>query len=125
MPEESKKVVLVVEDDAPLRHALELKLKHEGVEVVSASNGQEALDKINGGANYSLILLDLIMPDVDGFAVLEQLKTKGVQTPVLVLTNLGQNEDKTKVMSLGARGVFIKSDTSISDIVEETKKYLQ
>ena len=115
------KAVLVVEDEKPLSHALELKLQHEGFTVTVASNGREALDFING-QHFDIVLLDLIMPDIDGFQVLEQLKEKSDAPAVFVLSNLSQHEDEEKVLALGARKFFIKSDTSLTTIVDEVKQ---
>lgn len=116
-----QKQVLIVEDEKPLSHALELKLVHEGFKVTVASNGQQALDLI-ADSSYDIILLDLMMPVVDGFQVLEQLKAKGATPFIIVLSNLSQREDEERVLALGAKKYFIKSNTPLSAIVEEVKK---
>ena len=113
--------ILIVEDEKPLAHALELKLQHEGFSVVVASSGQEALDML-GKDKFDVMLLDLIMPVLDGFQVLEQLKDKTDKPIVFVLSNLSQHEDEERVLTLGARKFFIKSDTPLTTIVEEVKK---
>lgn len=115
------KAVLVVEDEKPLSHALELKLQHEGFTVTVASNGREALELI-GNQHFDVVLLDLIMPDIDGFQVLEKLKSIPEAPTVFVLSNLSQHEDEEKVLSLGARKFFIKSDTSLTTIIDEVKQ---
>ena len=116
---DSKKI-LIVEDEKPLAHALELKLKSEGFETVVASNGQEALDALKAG-QYSVMLLDLMMPTLDGFQVLQQIQGLGQKPTVFVLSNLSQHEDEERVLALGAKKFFIKSDTPLSTIVEEVK----
>jgi two-component system response regulator CiaR len=73
---------------------------------------------------YDLILLDLIMPELDGFGVLQGMKDKGVTTPVLVLSNLGQDEDRARASSLGAKDYFVKANTPILDIVSKVKALL-
>lgn len=115
-----QKRVLIVEDERPLSHALELKLGNEGFQVKVATNGQEALDLLKDG-QFDVMLLDLMMPTIDGFQVLQQMK--GLQQPpvVFVLSNLSQHEDEERVLSLGAKKFFIKSDTPLSTIVEEVK----
>jgi two-component system, OmpR family, response regulator ArlR len=120
MASDSKKV-LVVEDEKPLSHALELKLQHEGYEVTVASNGRECLDFV-GKQHFDVILLDLIMPDVDGFQVLAELQKLAKKPVVLVLSNLSQHEDEERVLALGAKKFFIKSDTSLTTIVDEVKQ---
>ncbi len=116
-PKKSGKKVLIVEDERPLAHALELKFSHEGYEVILATDGKEALELANQ-TTYSVILLDLIMPNLDGFAFMEQMKKK---SPVIVLSNLGQEEDKARAKDLGAIGYFVKSNTPISEIIKTVK----
>ena len=113
--------ILIVEDERALAHALELKLTHEGFTVVVATNGQECLD-ISAQQHFDVILLDLIMPVMDGFQVLEHLRTRPSMPAVFVLSNLSQHEDETRALALGARKFFIKSNTPLTTIVEEVKK---
>ena len=115
------KTILIVEDEKPLSHALELKLQHEGFTVTVASNGRECLDLISS-QHFDVVLLDLIMPEMDGFQVLEQLKNQTDAPAVFVLSNLSQHEDEERVLALGAKKFFIKSDTSLTTIVEEVKQ---
>jgi DNA-binding response OmpR family regulator len=117
---DNQKKVLIVEDERPLAHALELKLQHEGFAVTLASDGQECLNILKEQA-FDVLLLDLIMPVMDGFQVLEQLKTYPQQPAVFVLSNLSQLEDEDRVLGLGARKFFIKSDTPLTVIVDEVK----
>lgn len=114
------KRVLIVEDERPLAHALELKLKHEGFEAVAASNGKEGLDLILGGG-FDVVLLDMMMPIMDGFQVLKELQKQEHRPVVFVLSNLSQREDEARVLEAGARKYFIKSDTPLSVIVDEVK----
>ena len=114
------KRVLIVEDEHPLSHALELKFTHEGFACTVANNGAEGLKEANTG-KYAVVLLDLIMPEMDGFTFLEQLKKK---TPVIVLSNLGQTEDRDRAKALGAKEYLVKSNTPISDIVKIVKTFL-
>lgn len=115
------KKVLIVEDEKPLAHALELKLQHEGFETTVAHNGQECLDHVENDT-YDVVLLDLMMPVMDGFQVLDQLNKKPQRPVAFVLSNLSQREDEARALSLGARKYFIKSDTPLATIVEEVKK---
>jgi len=118
---DTQKQILIVEDERPLSHALELKLQHEGYVVTVASNGQEALDLI-ASQHFDILLLDLIMPVLDGFQVLERLQQNPNKPAVFVLSNLSQHEDEERVLQLGARKFFIKSDTPLTVIVDEVKK---
>ncbi len=115
------KPILIVEDEKPLAHALELKLVHEGYEVHVEMTGAAGLKEAVTG-KYGLILLDLIMPETDGFAVLQGMKDAGVKTPVIVLSNLGQEEDKKRALELGAKNYFVKANTPIVDIVKAVKE---
>lgn len=116
----SSKRILIVEDEKPLAHALELKLSHEGFDVVVAQNGQEALYLIEQSA-FDVALLDLMMPIVDGFQVLERTKGSKNRPIFFVLSNLSQREDEDRVLALGAKKFFIKSNTPLSAIVDEVK----
>lgn len=116
------KKILIAEDEKPLSRALSLKLTNEGYEVEAAYDGAEAVEKLKKGG-FDLLLLDLIMPKKDGFGVLEERKKAKIKTPVLVLTNLSQDQDKEKVLKLGATDFFIKSDSPISSIVDHVKKF--
>lgn len=120
----SKKRVLIVEDERPLAHALELKLQHEGCETTVASNGQVALELIEAGG-FDVVLLDMMMPVMDGFQVLQHLREDlgADNMPVIfVLSNLSQREDEQRVIEAGAAKYFIKSNTPLAVIVEEVKQ---
>lgn len=117
------KRVLVVEDERPMAHALELKLNHSGYEAMAVFNGQEALDELNR-QTYDLIILDLVMPVMDGFALLRELQTRGKKIPVIVASNLSQEEDAKKAKKLGAKDYFVKSNTPIAEVINHVKKIL-
>ena len=114
------KSILIVDDEKSLARAFELKLTHAGFSAQTASNGQEALEKLRT-QHFDLMLLDLVMPSMDGFQVLETLKQEGIQLPVIVTSNLSQTEDMKRAKSLGAVEYFVKSNTPISDIVLQIK----
>ena len=117
------KLILIVEDERPLSHALEMKLKNQGYATKVVTNGQDALAELKN-AKYVMILLDLIMPIMDGFGVLEEIKNQKLKIPVIVLSNLGQDEDRVKAKALGAVDYFVKSNTPIADIVAKVKSSL-
>ncbi len=116
--------ILLVEDEAPMAAVLQNKLKLSGYEIKVASNGQDALDTLKN-EQFDLILLDLVMPKMDGFQVLEELQKNGNKTPVIVDSNLGQPVDFTKAQTLGAVDYFVKVKVTPAEIVEKIKKYLK
>jgi DNA-binding response OmpR family regulator len=118
MPEAKK--ILVIEDEKAMAHALEIKLIHSGFEVRIAANGEEGLAMLEK-EDFSLVLLDLIMPKLDGFKILEKMKNSGSKIPIIVMSNLSQAQDETRVRELGAAEFFIKSDTPLAKIVEQVK----
>lgn len=121
---EKPKRVLIVEDEKPMAKALELKLTKAGFEVATAFNGEIALALVRKG-KFDMIVLDLVMPKIDGFAVLRELRSRKAKIPVMVMSNLGQAEDMTRARDLGAREYFVKSDTTIADVVERVKTALR
>ena len=93
--------ILLVEDDEKLKEALCFQLQKEGIETDSCTDGEEALYYIRQGI-YDLILLDRMLPLLDGASVLAQMRREGFQTPVILITALGALEDKIKGLDLGA-----------------------
>jgi len=119
----TKKKVLIVEDEKPMARALEIKLNNSGYDAKVAFDGQNALD-ILALEKFEIILLDLVTPRKDGFDVLEEMKTRGNTTPVIISSNLSQPEDIDRAMALGARDYFVKSNTPINKVVEHIKGVL-
>lgn len=119
-----KNKILIAEDDPFLVKIISNRLKEEGFDIEIASDGEEALQAIQKGG-LSLILLDLIMPKKTGFEVLKGMKDEKIDIPAFVFSNLSQEEDKKEVLSLGAKGFFIKSDIAIDDLVKTVKKELK
>lgn len=123
MEESTKKKILIIEDERAMARALELKLTHEGFEAITANNGEVGLALADQG-KFDLILLDLVMPKMDGFSVLEALQVRHSTVPVIVSSNLSQPEDEQRAKALGAAGFIIKSNTPISTIIELIKAQL-
>lgn len=111
-----QKKILIAEDERPMARALELKLTHMGFTVVVVSNGEAALEAMHREV-FDLLLLDLVMPKVDGFQVLEALHGAKKTIPVVIISNLSQPEDEQRTKQLGAKAFFIKSNTPIATIV--------
>lgn len=126
MAEENKKVILVVEDEISLSQILSSRLKRAGFDVIQAYNGEEAL-KILRQKKPGLILLDLILPGkFDGFEVLETMQSDPTlqSSPVVIVSNLGQESDIQRGEQLGVVGYFVKAKTSIDDLVAKIKSIL-
>ena len=118
------KKILIAEDEKPMAKALETKLNASGFEAKAVFNGNQAIKELEAG-DYDLLLFDLMMPEKDGFSVLEDIKKKKIKVKVIVSTNLSQEEDKGKAMKLGAKDYFVKSDTPIKEVVENVKRVLK
>lgn len=117
------KKILIVEDEPGISKLLSTKLALAGFKVGTAFDGQEALDTLSR-EKYDLILLDLLMPRVDGFGVLSELGQRKDRTPVIVATNLNQPSDVSRVFELGCTNYYVKSDTSLDQIVEHAQRVL-
>ena len=115
--------ILIVEDDKFLINALRVKLEKEGFEVQLSSNGQEALTFLETN-KVDLIVADLVMPEMDGFDLMANLKEKGSTIPIIVASNLSQKDDLDKAMALGAKDFFVKSDMSMEDLISKIKNLL-
>lgn len=123
---EIKKTILIIEDDKFLRGLMSQKLLKEGFDVVEANDGEQGLRKIKE-EKPGLILLDLILPGIDGFAVLAEIKEDPAlaEIPVIILSNLGQREDIEKGLKLGAIDYLIKAHFTPGEIIEKIKKALK
>ena len=120
MPDKKKRI-LVVEDEKPVARALQLKLASAGFDVSIVYHGKHALDMLEK-ESFDAVLLDLIMPFLDGFGVLEGMKKRGDKTPVIVSTNLGQEDDERRAKEFGVRDYFVKADTPIQDVIDHVKR---
>lgn len=117
------KAILIVEDEKPLSHALEMKLTKNGYSAKVVTNGTEAMKELKVN-KYNMVLLDLIMPIMDGFELLTAMKDAKITIPSIVLSNLGQEEDRAKAKTLGAIDYFVKANTPISEIIARVEKAL-
>ena len=117
--------VLLAEDDRFLRKAAETTLKRQGYAVLATADGEEALRVARTDAP-DLILLDLIMPKLNGFDVLRALKGDAATAdiPVIILSNLGQDKDVQQAMEAGAAAYFVKADLSLQALVRHVEDAL-
>ena len=118
--------ILIVEDDRFLRELIARKLRNEGYEVLEAVDGEEGLKRIKE-EKPDLILLDLILPGIDGFEVLAKAKEDPdtTQIPVIILSNLGQREEVEKGLKLGAIDYLIKAHFTPGEIIEKIKNIIR
>ena len=125
MAEVPNKKILLVEDEPMLSNLLKQRLEKEGIQVTAAHDGEEAV-KLLKQDKPDLILLDIILPKMSGFEVLEEMKgDPTVQSaPVVVVSNLGQDSDVEKAQKFGAVGYFVKAKMSIEDLVSKVKEFL-
>lgn len=121
----TKKFILVAEDDKFYANIYQVKLAKEGYEVRVAEDGEQTLSEMKK-RKPDLLLLDLIMPVKDGFEVLREMKADSIlkDIKVLVLSNLGQEEDIKKAKDLGADDYLVKTNMSIQEMMEKVKSYL-
>ena len=121
----TKQHILIVEDDGFLAGIYAEKLEVAGYDVTLATNGEDGL-RLAQKEKPSLILLDLALPRVDGFEVLETLKkdaeTAGI--PVIIFSNLGQRNDVERCMALGAAGYVIKAHTLPQEVIVKIRGIL-
>jgi len=122
--ENIKPKVLIVDDDKFLLNMYSIKFSKNNFEVNSAISGEEAITKIKEGYVPDIILLDIVMPGMDGFEVLDSLKKTNIAPNALVimLTNQGQLSDIEKAKTFGINGYIIKATTIPSEVVEEVEK---
>lgn len=121
-----KKTIMIAEDDAFIGDIYEVKLKNAGYNVILASNGRDAIEKLEEGVRPHILLLDIVMPYMDGFDVLEALNNREEwkAIPVVLLTNLSQKEDVDKGLALGAKDYLIKSHFTPTEVLSKVEKYM-
>lgn len=120
-----KKYIIVAEDDKYYANLFKIKLLKEGYDVFIANDGEKAL-KASRERRPDLLLLDLVMPVKDGFEVLKEIRTDPTlkDLKVIVLSNLGQQEDEKRAEELGVSDYFVKTDISLAEMVNQVKKYI-
>lgn len=126
--ENSQKKVLVVEDDDALRDILVDRLNLNNYQIFQAADGEEAI-KLSVDQKPHLILLDLLLPKLDGFKVLERLRhypePKIAETKVIVLSNLWSDKDILRAQALKIDAYFVKANTNLEDVFEKIKEIME
>lgn len=125
MAQNNSKKIAIIEDERILLKALKTELSSEGFEVISATDGETGIELIKK-EKPDLLLLDLVLPRIDGFEVLKRIKkdSKVKDVPVLILSNLGQDENIERGMKLGAVDYFVKASTDLATIAEKINNIL-
>lgn len=118
--------ILIIEDDKFLRDLIQQKLNKEGFVSLAAVDGEEGLKTAQAEVPH-LILLDLILPGIDGFEVLKKLKadSKTTAIPVIVLSNLGQKDDMERTLKDGAEDFMVKAHFTPSEIIAKVRDTLK
>lgn len=117
-----KPKILLVEDDPFLSEIYLTAFIHKGFKINHAKDGKEALLMLEK-ENFDIILLDLLLPEVDGFEILKKIKEKNIKTIVIVMSNLSGEEYLKKAKSLGAKGYILKTKFEPKEIVEKVEKF--
>jgi CheY-like chemotaxis protein len=119
------KVILVVDDDPTLLEMYVERIKSEGAIVVEARDGQEALERI-AESRPSIIMLDVMMPRLNGFDVLSRIKSdpETANIPVIILTALSDDQKRRQGLELGAADFIVKAETLPIDVVEKIRKLI-
>ena len=122
-----KKLILIIDEEPDITDALSQKLEQEGFSTIAAYNGEQGLMIIHGEPKPDLILLDLVMPTMDGFKMLEELRKDewGRKVPVIFLTNLDDEETVSKVMKDKGYEYLVKTEWKIEDVVSKVKEKLE
>ncbi len=118
--------ILIIEDDKFLRELIVKKLAREGYQAIEAADGEEGV-RMTKSEKPDLVLLDLILPGIDGFEALIRIRKEkeNINIPVIILSNLGQKEDIEKGLKLGATDYLIKAHFSPGEIIEKVSSILK
>jgi DNA-binding response OmpR family regulator len=117
--------IIIIEDDKIILKALSEHLEEKGFTIIEALDGEEGLEKIKDD-KPDLVLLDILMPKIDGFGVLKKLKEdeRTKKIPVVILSNLGQEEERKEGLKMGADDYLIKSNMDLDEISDKIKNFL-
>lgn len=115
------KKILIVDDDKFLLDMYSLKFSQSGFEVEFAGNAKEALEKVDGGFTPDIFLVDVIMPEMDGFALIDEIKKRNLanKATIVILSNLGQEEDVKRGLQVGADGYIIKASATPAEVIDK------
>lgn len=124
--EGEKKKILIVDDDGFLLDMYAFKFSQNNFEVYTASDGLQAIEKLKGGLVPDVLLIDVIMPNMDGFEVLEKMQNENISpnTIKIILSNKSQQSDFDKGASLGVSGYIVKANSTPAEVIEQVVEIL-
>lgn len=124
---DAKKSILITDDDKFLSDMYSIKFNEKGFDVKVAGSGAECISLVEKGFHPDIFLCDIIMQEMDGFQLIDNLKKKNLAdgSTVIVLSNLGQREDIEKGLSVGADGYIIKANATPTEVVSKVEEIVQ
>ncbi|MEK7081096.1 MAG: response regulator [Patescibacteria group bacterium] len=125
--EGEKRKILIVDDDSFLLDMYALKFSQNNFEVYTASGGAQALEKLKGGLSPDVMLLDIIMPEMDGFEMLKQINAQKLclNCVKIILSNKSQQSDIDEGNKLGAAGYIVKANSTPAEVIDQVVKILE
>lgn len=120
---ESNKKILIIDDDNFLLDMYALKFSKSNFNVATASGPEAALEKLRGGFDPDIILLDIVMPVMDGFELMEKMKEENLASEALriILSNRGQPSDIARGEALGASGYIVKASSTPTEVIDKVR----
>lgn len=120
------KKILIIEDDNFLQGLEAKKLSKEGYEILASSNSQEAFKILEGADKVDMILLDLLLPEVDGFTILQKVRENKnlANLPVIVFSNLSEEKDIDRAKKLGISEFMVKSNFTLDELTEKVRSII-
>ncbi|MDP3934799.1 MAG: response regulator [Candidatus Giovannonibacteria bacterium] len=119
----AKQKILIIEDEPVHLNVMKAKLEYEGYDVLVAVDGEAGYQMIKA-EKPDLVLLDIILPKLDGFGVLEKLKKDKISIPIIIVSNSGQPVEVDRAMQLGAKDYLVKAEFNPADVLEKVEKVL-
>ena len=125
--DKEKKKILIVDDDNFLLDMYALKFSQNNFEVYTATNGAHALDKIKGGLVPDVMLMDIIMPEMDGFEVLTEINSKNLCSKAIkiILSNKSEQKDIDQGKALGVAGYIVKASSTPAEVISQVVEILE
>lgn len=124
MDNKEQKKILIVDDDKFLLDMYAMKFGEHGYDIHTSFNGKEALAEIDKGFKPDICLVDIIMPGMDGFELVKEIKNRNIcqDSALVILSNLGQKEDIEKGLELGVDGYIVKASATPTEVVEKVSE---
>jgi DNA-binding response OmpR family regulator len=120
------KTIFIIEDDIFLQGLEATKLKKEGFEIQTAASGKEVISIVEKKIKIDLILLDLMLPDMDGFEILKKIRSEQelLTTPIIIFSNLSEEKDIEKAKSLGVKDFMVKSNFNLDELTVKIRELI-